>query len=239
MRALHQQSDGWAAGVTLMLERLKRAGGGGGTLSGDTHESVFNYFASLIFDQASDTARHTLLGLAFAPRVTPSLAQALSGNADAGKLLESLHRRHLFTDRRPGPEPVYQFHALFQAFLRAKAAGADPRPAFLRERTAPDGPGARESGEWEAGFELLVQSESWEQAAALGRGARVAVALDRAVANTVAMDRFAAGDRGARAVARALARMCPGADRSDDRDRDLRTSASAASPSERSVRAGY
>jgi ATP/maltotriose-dependent transcriptional regulator MalT/DNA-binding SARP family transcriptional activator len=166
VRALHQQSDGWAAGVTLMLERFKRAGVGGGTLSVDTRESVFNYFTSLIFDHTSEATQHTLISLAFAPHATPSLAQVLSGNADAGKLLESLHRRHLFTDRRPGLEPIYQFHALFQAFLRAKATELLSPPA-LRARLRETGLAIEERGDLEAGFELLVQSESWDEAAAL------------------------------------------------------------------------
>jgi LuxR family maltose regulon positive regulatory protein len=166
VRALHQQSDGWAAGVTLMLERFKRAGGGAGILSGDIREAVFNYFASLIFDQASENTRHTLLSLAYLPRMTANLAQAISGNADAGRLLESLYRRHLFTDRRTGPEHVYQFHALFQTFLRAKAIELIPRQAFL-EGLHRTGIALDEGGEWEAGFDLLVQAESWDAAAAL------------------------------------------------------------------------
>jgi LuxR family transcriptional regulator, maltose regulon positive regulatory protein len=164
VRALHQQSDGWAAGVTLMLERLKRAGAGTATLPGDTRESVFNYFATLIFDQVSESARQTLLWLAFLPRVTPSLAQALCGSADAGKLLESLHRRHLFTDRREGQEPVYQFHALFQAFLQASAAKL-LAPSELRARMHASALALAQSNEMEAAFDLFVRGEAWDEAA--------------------------------------------------------------------------
>jgi len=166
VRALHQQSDGWAAGITLMVERLKRAGDGAGTISGETRESVFNYFASLILDQAPQRARETLLAIAFPPRVTPSLAQALSGDAEAGKLLDSLHRRQLFTDRRPGPEPVYQFHALFQEFLRTKAAQGLSR-AQLCERLRRSGLELQQRGDWEAAFDLLVDAEAWDEAGAL------------------------------------------------------------------------
>lgn len=166
VQALHQHAAGWAAGVTLMLERLKRAGSGGGTLPSDTRESVFNYFANLIFDQSPEATRSTLLALAFVPRATPSLAQALSGNDDAGKLLEALYRRNLFTDRRSGAEPVYQFHALFQAFLREKADELLPPPErqSIMRRT---GLALAEHGELEAASSVLADARCWAEVVAL------------------------------------------------------------------------
>ncbi len=66
----------------------------------------------------------------------------------------------------PGPEPVYQFHALFQAFLRAKAAELATREALL-ERLRQTGIALNERGDWEAGFDLLVQAEAWDAASEL------------------------------------------------------------------------
>ena len=121
LKALHEQSQGWAAGITLMLERLGHFDGKAQELPTETRESVFNYFASLIFHEAPEVARDILLSIAFLPRVTPAHAIELSGRADAPILLEDLYRRRMFTDRRSGAEPVYQFHALFLDFLRATA----------------------------------------------------------------------------------------------------------------------
>lgn len=135
VQALHHQSQGWAAGITLMLERLEHADGNARELPSETRESVFTYFADLIFDQTSAARREILLSVAFLPRVTARLAMTLSGDPDAPALLEELYRRRLFTDRRPGPEPSYQFHALFLDFLRARAH-ATYRPAELAERIA-------------------------------------------------------------------------------------------------------
>ena len=121
VQALHQQSEGWAAGMTLMLERLGQTHTQAGELPTDTRESVFEYFASLLFDQAGEHVRQTLLRVAFLPHVTASMAESLSGRGDAGQLLDDLYRRHLFTDRRPGSEPIFQFHALFREFLQRRA----------------------------------------------------------------------------------------------------------------------
>lgn len=166
VQSLHRQASGWAAGVTLMLERFKHAGSGAGQLSGETPESVFNYFASLVFDQASDTTQQTLLSLAYLPRMTAALAAAVSGNPDAGKLLEILHRRQLFTDRRAGPEPVYQFHALFREFLQTRLLRQRPaqsRAALLQLSAQ----ALVQHDDWEPAFELLVDACAWADARSL------------------------------------------------------------------------
>jgi DNA-binding SARP family transcriptional activator len=121
LNAVHRESQGWAAGITLMLERLGSFGGKEQKLPSETRESVFNYFANLIFDQTSEATRHVLLSVAFLPRVTVPLAESLSGSRHAGSVLEDLYRRRMFTDRRPGAEHVYYFHTLFIDFLRARA----------------------------------------------------------------------------------------------------------------------
>jgi LuxR family maltose regulon positive regulatory protein len=162
VRALHQQSEGWAAGITLMLERLGHAAADTGTLHTDTRESVFHYFASLLFDRASESTRQTLLSVAFLPHVTASMATLMSGREEAGQVLDQLYRRHLFTDRRPGAEPIYQFHALFREFLQARVhesvdiaevQGLKMRSAEALER----------NGDVESGMDLRIATEDWEQ----------------------------------------------------------------------------
>jgi len=62
-----------------------------------------------------------LMLTAVLPRITATLAEAVSEDRDAAALLDYLYRQHLFVQRRQGPEPVYQYHALFRAFLRTRA----------------------------------------------------------------------------------------------------------------------
>ena len=164
LKALHQQSAGWAAGITLMLERLGHSDGASRELPTDTLESVFDYFASLVFDREAEAARHILLTIALLPRVTPALAVELSGCAEAPELLENLYRRRLFTDRRPGPEAVYQFHALFLGFLRKRCREVSTPQDFtaLLSRTAT---ALEKGGEIDAGMALWVESQNWAAAA--------------------------------------------------------------------------
>ena len=166
LKALHQQSQGWAAGITLMLERLGHFDGNSHELPTETRESVFNYFASLIFDQASEETRHILLSIAFLPRVTPSLAFELSRRTEAPILLDDLYRRRMFTDRRPGAEPVYQFHALFLDFLksRARVVLAQDELASLLCRSAS---ALEVAGDLDAAMDLWIAAKNWEQATRL------------------------------------------------------------------------
>ncbi len=118
LRTLHEQSTGWMAGVTLMLDRVR----GGASLEAlgqpEAMDTVFNYFATLIFDQVTEETQEVLMKTAFLPRVTATLAEAVTSKSNAIEHIEELYRRHLFTDRRETPERIYQFHALFLAFLR-------------------------------------------------------------------------------------------------------------------------
>lgn len=125
IRSLHERSGGWAAGVTLLAERVNRgesldAGGGVEAL-----QEVFSHFAAQVIEDAFRDDLDTLLQLGFAGRITPQLARALTGSDVAEKLLERLHRRNLFTERRrSGAETSYQFHHLMRAFLRRRARAA-------------------------------------------------------------------------------------------------------------------
>ncbi len=163
LKALHQQSQGWAAGITLMLERLGHFDGKSQELPTETRESVFNYFASLIFDQAPQVTRHILLSIAFLPQVTPNLARELSGCAEAPTLLEDLYRRRMFTDRRSGAEPVYQFHALFLDYLRTQARKIHSSQEFamLLRRSAS---ALQRTGEIDAVMDLWLEARDWNQA---------------------------------------------------------------------------
>jgi ATP/maltotriose-dependent transcriptional regulator MalT len=118
--ALHAQSDGWAAGLTLLLEQ-----GAANTPSAGTpqrgRDALFGYFAAQGFARLPEPTRQFLMQTAILPAVPVSVAAALTGNAQAGAILEDLYRRRLFTHRRPGAAPTYWYHALFRDFLRAQA----------------------------------------------------------------------------------------------------------------------
>jgi LuxR family transcriptional regulator, maltose regulon positive regulatory protein len=177
LTSLHERCDGWAAGLTLMLERVGRTGEIPEAVDAETREAIFNYFAGTLFDRVPIEFRHVLLCTALLPRVTPSVAEKLSGNSGARKLLDDLHRRQLFTyrrhlaksvtrDRQESGEPTYEYHALFRAFLRDKAA-EEYTPAALRRLSAAAAELLESSGDPEAAIGLYGEAEDWTSQAAL------------------------------------------------------------------------
>jgi DNA-binding SARP family transcriptional activator len=121
VRELHAQSDGWAAGFTLMRERARRTGLVNRIDQGASMQEVFDYFMAQAFRDATPEQRQTLVKTAFLPRFTEAMACELSGSAGAGELLEWLYRRHLFVERHYGATVTHGYHALFRAFLRDQA----------------------------------------------------------------------------------------------------------------------
>jgi ATP/maltotriose-dependent transcriptional regulator MalT/DNA-binding SARP family transcriptional activator len=157
------RADGWAAGLILMREQIQR----GATLAdnGDriTPDAVFAYFAGEIFDRMPPEHQRLLMLMALPPRIRASVAVELTGEARAPKLLEYGYRRHLFVARRDGPEPVYEFHALFREFLLARARTLLPpeEVAAARRRVA----GLAEArGLTDKVFELYCDAGDWASA---------------------------------------------------------------------------
>ncbi len=165
MRKLHDQSDGWAAGLTLLIEGWSSPNVvSGGRRTGT--ETLFNYFAAQIFDQISRSTQEFLVTTAFLSQVPVSIAVELTGNAAAGKILDDLYRRHLFTHRRVSTEPVYWYHALFREFLLSRALellevesvrDVQRRAARLLESR----------GSFEEAFDLYSAAADWDAAADL------------------------------------------------------------------------
>ncbi len=127
--SLHQKAGGWAAGLILMAN-------GTGTVA-ETRadgalrpEETFDYFASELFDKAEKPVREFLLRTAVLPKITPSMAEELTKNRNAGTILAGLNRRNYFTEKRDDSGPTYQYHPLFRHFLVSGAKSAFSVPAL-------------------------------------------------------------------------------------------------------------
>jgi two-component SAPR family response regulator len=166
LEELHRHTNGWAAGLILMLERLKQTGQINHLAGSENLEMVFDYFATQLFDAASAETRDMLLRMSYLPRLTAETAQVISGKANAGALLADLSKRNLFTDRRYGDETSFQFHALFRTFLREKAR--HQLDISEHERLASSAAALLQTtGQIEEAFALHVESGAWDVAARL------------------------------------------------------------------------
>ena len=163
---LFKKSDGWAAGLTLMLERMRRGDLASADMETVSREAVFNYFAAQIFDTASPEIRETLVKTSVFSYFSTEFAQSISSNPRVRELLDELCRRQLFTFRRGTGEPCYQYHDLFREFLQQrmqKMLTVEEQRALMHDAAVLlAGKGAPEEA-----FPLFVVSEDWPAATSL------------------------------------------------------------------------
>ena len=120
-RLLHEKTDGWIAGLILMMKRSDIREIHPGHVDKFTPLAVFEYFGSELFEKTDTEIRMFLMLSSFLPFMTVSMAEELTGNPDAEKILEYLNRRQFFIERRVGETMTYRYHQLFREFLLYKA----------------------------------------------------------------------------------------------------------------------
>jgi ATP/maltotriose-dependent transcriptional regulator MalT len=163
MQTLHQQSGGWAAGLVLLLERLKQTGTLSHAAKSETLENVFNYFTREIFEQLSASTREFLIRTCLVPQVTAELANLLTGRSDGANTLAKLHKQQLFIDRRVSDTLTYQYHALFRLFLQAQAKESRTEAEWKALAVA-SAQALVAQGQMEEAIPLFVAGTAWESA---------------------------------------------------------------------------
>jgi LuxR family maltose regulon positive regulatory protein len=135
---LHRAADGWAAGLVLLLEWLRRGEVHPQALKKASARQILDYFGNEIFDKLDHPTQDFLLKTALMPRMTAGMAEALSGLPAAANILSRLSSQNNFTERCLHHEPVYQYHSLFREFLlsRGRQSLAPDELAALRRRAA-------------------------------------------------------------------------------------------------------
>lgn len=159
--ALHDQVDGWAAGLALLLMGGRQADEFEPPITKATKETVFEYFAGENLDRATPGEQEILVRTGIFPQFTVQMAIDISGDSEAGKLLEYLYRRQYFITRGNGNEPNYQYHDLFREFLLIRLE--ERKGAAELRRHAADILAAR--GEVEPAINLFIEGGDHTSAA--------------------------------------------------------------------------
>ncbi len=138
IQELHEATDGWAAGLVLMLGRTKTEDIEPRSVDRQLPEEIFDYFASEVLSGMDEPIQGFLLKTALLPHMTAKMATELSGMPNADRILSGLNRNNYFTERRPRPASTYQYHPLFREFLvsRAKETFSPERLSDLCTRAA-------------------------------------------------------------------------------------------------------
>ncbi len=128
---LCEKAQGWAVGLALMMDRARHAPPGSLTHGWADVEDVFAYVSSEIFDRTPPPLQDFLLKTSILPTVTVPLAVRLTGDTRAGRHLSDLSRHYSLVDRISGPGQGYQYHHLFQEFLKDRCQREFSPKAFL------------------------------------------------------------------------------------------------------------
>jgi tetratricopeptide (TPR) repeat protein len=119
---LHHVAGGWMAGLTLMIEKAKKEAVDFNRLRVAAEETIFEYFASELFEKLDDDTRTFLLKTAIMPVMDSDMAERLTGTGKAGLILSYLFNNNYFIERRFDTGCVYQYHPLFREFLLWRAS---------------------------------------------------------------------------------------------------------------------
>ena len=158
---LHNTTDGWVAGLILMLESAKEKGIDPKALENLSREEIFEYFASEIFDKSDNDIQDFLLKTALLSKMTAKMAEELTGLPYASRILSQLSRTHYFTEKRFQMESMYQYHPLFREFLlsRGKEIFSAGDRSILGTHAAML---LEEAGQTEAAIGLLRDIGNWD-----------------------------------------------------------------------------
>ena len=168
--ALLARTEGWAAGVQLAL-RVDRGG------ASIRSERAFNDFLTEeVIDTLDPQLREFLLQVSVLPELTAGRAAAVSGRADAARLLERVEAMGLFVTPLEAHEPTLRLHDLFRAALEQRLTQERPEalPDLLRRAAAGETDPARSiplllrSGDAAGAAQvLLAATPAWITAGAL------------------------------------------------------------------------
>lgn len=162
LRQIHRVADGWAAGITLTLQRtLPDARPALG--SHEAREDLFEYFATQILDAASAATRDFLTLTALLPDMTAELADRMTGRDDSEAVLDDLYRRGLFLDRRGTRPCVYHYHDLFRAFLVEQLERGNDADRLVEWRRKAAGL-IEETDRKDQAIELYLGIHAWDDA---------------------------------------------------------------------------
>jgi ATP/maltotriose-dependent transcriptional regulator MalT/DNA-binding SARP family transcriptional activator len=158
---LHKKTEGWAAGLMLILLDLRFRKIDYLLTSAFPTREIYNYFAIEIFNKMPKETQEFLLKTTFFPRMTAEMAERLTGVRNSVEILYDLSEHHYFTEKYLGDNPVYQYHPLFREFLLSKAQGSlgADEVSLIRQNAAAQ---LEESGRTEEAAALFRDAEDWK-----------------------------------------------------------------------------
>jgi LuxR family transcriptional regulator, maltose regulon positive regulatory protein len=169
-RLLYEKTSGWAAGLVLFGESLRR----GGEIRGGENDAtpwipmreVFDYFAVELFQKIRPDIKEFLIKTSFLRSMTVDMATVMTGSTQAGEILYGLYRNNYLTSCHVSPNPEYEYHPLFSRFLQHMASREFP-PLELRDMKCRAAAILESSGKLDCAAGLLKAAGEYDRLASL------------------------------------------------------------------------
>lgn len=162
---LHAKTDGWMAGLLLLLRRGEFEDVEPHLLASHTPSEIFDYFGSVLFNRFDPDIQDILLRLSNLPRISKETAEKLAGER-AMDVLSGLQRRNAFTYRAYTEDPIYYFHPLFRDFLQNQC-NERMIPEELREVQAASAAALASEGRFDEAIRLYLRTSQIQEAVGL------------------------------------------------------------------------
>lgn len=160
---LVRKTEGWPAALELATLVLRSEADRAAVIEGFTGKDrgLMDYLGEVVFSNLDPRFRSFVLRVAQFDRVSPGLAAAVTGEADAPGLLARACSANLLLQPLGRSGEMYRFHALAAEYLRERFRfeGGDPAATLLR--------GAQwlhRNGDIEDAINTAVRAEAWETA---------------------------------------------------------------------------
>jgi LuxR family transcriptional regulator, maltose regulon positive regulatory protein len=138
--ALHERTEGWAAGVRLALisrDRVSHPVDDVLSHRDEAHTFVSELLIAEALDQLPAHVREFLVRTSVVAVLEPGVCDALTNRTDSQLVLQRLARDHVFITALQDRPNLYRFHPLFAEVLRNELRASDPQgPAEAHGRAA-------------------------------------------------------------------------------------------------------
>src|SRR5579871_2481834 len=137
---LDGRTEGWIAALQLAALSMQGREDVAGFIAGFAGDDryIVDYLAEEVLQQQPDQIRQFLLHTCVVDRLSGSLCDALTGQADGKAVLETLQRANLFVVPLDNRRQWYRYHHLFADVLRARLLDEQPEtmPELHRRASA-------------------------------------------------------------------------------------------------------
>lgn len=122
LRQICEKMDGWIAGLIYLLERVKdNSMIDLQNVDEEILGELFMYFSEEVFDFQDTDIKSFLLKTSLLPYVNAQMAEELTGNPAAKKILSALDHNNAFADKLYLTKGmVYLYHSILKEFLHSK-----------------------------------------------------------------------------------------------------------------------